>query len=203
MIFTKAGQEFQLTVNSKQKHFGITNFKVETISLADGTVSVDNVNVVEIIKSIDSPATAKVSADALKGQKTIKVSDSGLTDGMVFKDANGNMYYIESVDTNNNTVSTRVPLTADIAANDTLTQVGNTGIYKAPLNIANPGKYNVVINNASVGLRNLAAFVEVSKFDVDDLGAKIESSTSELSNKIDSIKQQINNASSSDYQIVS
>lgn len=203
MVLAKAGQEFQLTLNSKQKHFGVTNFNVETINLEDGTVEKQNVNVVEIIKSIDNPATATVVADALKGQKTISVKDSNILDGMVFKDANGHMYYIESVDTNNNTITTRIPLVEDIAANDTLNQVGNTGIYKIPLNITKPGKYNVAINNPSVNLRNLASFVEVMQFDIDDLGNKIETSRDELSKKIDAISNKLDHSDGSDYEIVS
>jgi len=203
MVLAKAGQEFQLTLNSKQKHFGVTNFHVEIITLADGTVVEENVNVVEVIKNIDNPATAKVAEDALKGQRTIKVTDSSLTDGMVFKDANGNMYYIESVDTDNNTITTRVPLREDIAANSTLTQVGNTGIYKIPLNIAQPGKYNVVVSNPDANLRNLAAFVEVMQYDLDDLGSKIDSKAQDLSDKLDDVAAQLSNADSSDYEIVS
>ena len=203
MVFAKAGQDFQLTLNSKQKHFGVTNFNVEIINLADGTVTQENVSVVEIVKNIANPASAKVASDALKGQKTINVSDSSLKDGMVFKDPNGNMYYIESVDTNKNTITTRVALKADIAANGELDEVGNTGIYKIPLNITEPGKYNVAINNPSANLRNLAAFIEVMKYDLDDLGTIVESSTTEINNKIDTMAKTLSNEDNTDYQIVS
>lgn len=203
MILAKAGQEFQITLNSRQKHFGVTQFTVETVSLATGEVSKDNVNVTEIIKNLNNPATATVTSDALKGQKTINVKDSTIQDGMVFKDANGNMYYIESVDTDKSTLKTRIPLKQDIAANSTLTQVGNTGIYKVPLNITKPAKYNVVISNPSVNLRSVSAFVDVMKFDIDDLGNKIEDSTDTILDRINAISKQVSNSDGSDYEIVS
>jgi len=201
MILAKAGQDFELTINSKQKYFGVENFNVKTINLADGSVSQTNVSVTEVIEAVDSPATATVAEEAPKGTKTIKVSDdSTLTDGMVFKDENGNMYYIESVDSG--TIKVRKELVADIAYNSTLTQVGNTGIYKIPVNIPNPGKYNVVISNPSIDLRNLAAFVEVVQYTTDDLGTKIEDSTNYLDGKIEEIKQAINTSDDSDFEVV-
>lgn len=203
MVLAKAGQDFQLTLNSRQKHFGITGFKVEIINLADGTTVLSNVNVVEVIKQINDPKTATTAADALKGTKTIKVKDSTLEDGMVFKDPNGNMYYIESVSDDGTTITTRTPLKEDIAANSTLTQVGNTGIYKIPLNIAVPGKYNVVVSNPAVNLRNLAAFVEVMQYDIDDIGNKIDNNTQEVIDKINEVKTQLSSSDNSDYEIVS
>lgn len=204
MVLAKASQDFQLTLNSRQKHFGVTNFKVEVINLADGSVlNVGNVNVVEVIKNVSDPKTATVTADALKGTKTIKVKDSTLVDGMVFNDGNGNLYYIEEIDDDGATIKTRVPLVADIAANATLTEVGNTGIYKIPLNISVPGKYNVVISNPSVNLRNLAAFVEIMKYDIDDLGNKIDSQAQNIVDKINEVKAEVSQTDSSDYEIVS
>lgn len=203
MIFAKANQDFQLTINSKQKHFGVKNFDVKVVDLASGQVTKQNVDVEEVIEQIENPASAKTAQDALAGQRTIKVTDSTLADGMVFKDPNGNMYYIESVDTDNGIITTKVPLKEDIPANSTLTQVGNTGIYKVPLNIANPGKYNVVISNPEVNLRNLAAFVEVFKFDIDDIGDKIDTQTQAILDKIQEIKSAIANQDDSDYEVVS
>ena len=203
MVLAKSGQDFQLTLNSKQKHFGITDFKVEILNLADGSVEVKNVNVVEIIKNISDPKTATVVSDALKGTKTISVKNSTLEDGMVFSDGNGNMYYIEEITDNGATIKTRAPLAEDIAANATLTQVGNTGIYKVPLNISVPGKYNVVVSNPSVNLRNLACYVEVMKFDIDDLGNKIDSQAQNIINKINEVKTTLSQSDNSDYEIVS
>jgi len=201
MILAKAGQVFELTVNSRQKHFGVKNFEVKTINLADGSVSKDNVEVTEVIENIDSPAEATVAADALAGTKTIKVTDNSLKDGMVFKDENGNMYYIEEV--KDDTITTRVPLKQDISTNSKLTQVGNTGIYKVPVNIPAVGKYNVVISNPSVNLRNLAAFVEVVEYTLDDLGNKIDTAKDAVVQKVDSVLEQLQHSDNSDYEIVS
>jgi len=203
MILAKAGKEFELTLNSKQKHFGVTGFKVEVINLADGTTTAQDVDVTEVIKNIDDPKSATTTQDALKGTRTVKVKDNTLEDGMVFDDGNGNKYYIESIDNDGATITTRTELVADIPADTTLQQVGNTGIYKIPVTIDTVGLYNVVVSNPAVNLRNLSAFVKVTQYDIDDIGNQIESKTQEILDKIDDAKAQLSGNNDSDYEIVS
>ena len=116
MIIAKTGSDFKITVNSRQKYFGIDGFIVEILNLKDGSVEKRNIEVEEVIKTIDEPATATAAETALKGTKTIKVSDdSTIEDGMVFKDENGNMYYVVNV--KDNEIEVRRELDEDIAYN--------------------------------------------------------------------------------------
>jgi len=201
MVTAKTGNDFEITVNSKQKYFGITGFVVEVLNLSNGTVEKRNVEVKEVVKNIDEPATATLTETALKGTKTIKISDdSNIVDGMVFKDENGHMYYV--VDIKDNEIEVRKELDEDIAYNSTLTQVGNTGIYNVPLNITTKGKYNVIVSNPDYNLRNLASFVDVKDNDIDDIGVKIDKSVDDLKNKIDEIKNSVANSDDSDYEVV-
>ena len=201
MITAKTGSDFKITVNSRQKYFGINGFVVEILNLKDGSVEKRNVEVEEVVKTIDEPATATVAETALKGTKTIKVSDdSTIEDGMVFKDENGNMYYVVNV--KDNEIEVRRELDEDIAYNSTLTQVGNTGIYNVPLNITEKGKYNVIISNPNYDLRNLATFVDVKDNDIDDIGIKIDKSVDDIKAKIEEIKSSVSSSDDSDYEVV-
>ena len=201
MITAKTGSDFKITINSKQKYFGISGFVVEILNLSNGTVDKKNVEVTEVVKTIDEPATATLAETALKGTKTIKVSDdSTISDGMVFKDENNNMYYV--VKSEDNEIEVRRELDEDIAYNSTLTQVGNTGIYNVPLNIVEKGKYNVVITNPEYNLRNLVSFVDVKDNDIDDIGVKIDQSVDDIKSKIDEIKNSVSNSDDSDYEVV-
>jgi hypothetical protein len=201
MIIAQKSKTFEITINSKQKHFGVTNFIVKTINLNDGSTTTNNVDVTEVIEDISDPAEATVGETALRGTKTIKVADgSELTDGMVFKDENGNMYYIEEI--NGDTITTKMELVEDIAYNSKLTQVGNTGIYKVPMQIDAVSKYNVVISNPGVNLRNLATYVDVREHSIDDVATKIDNKSDEIISKIEEIKKEIDAADGSDYEVV-
>jgi len=201
MIIAQINKAFEITINSRQKHFGVKNFSVKTVNLGTGETTNENVSVTEVVEAIDSPAEATVAETAVRGTRTIKVNDDvTLEDGMVFKDENDNMYYIESIE--DNTITTRVDLVEDIAYNTKLTQVGNTGIYKVPVTIDKVGKYNVVISNPSVNLRNLAAFVDVRQYSIDDVAGKIDTKGDEIIAKIEEIEEQLSKTDSSDYEVV-
>jgi len=201
MILAETGKPFEITLNSKQKHFGVENFVVKTIDLSSGETTKKNVTVSEVVENIDDPAEGTVTETALRGTKTIKVDDdSTIEDGMVIKDENNHMYYVESV--NGNEVKTRVPLEEDIAYNSKITQVGNTGIYKVPAQMDNKGLYNLVISNPSVDLRNLSAFVEVNDFSFDSIANKVDVRADEIIERINEVEQTIKQSDDNDYEVV-
>jgi len=146
----------------------------------------------EFIKPIDAPQTCNANGDTAKGNTDISVDDvTGFKKGMVVKVKDKEIYfYIEAIDTDNNILTARKPISADIADGDELDQVGNTGVYGRGVTIDTVGIHFFVINNPSVGLMNKSTKVEVKEHDEDDIYSKfdgVENKLDAIDNKLDSL----------------
>jgi len=147
----------------------------------DGTTT-DVTGFSEFVKDIANPATCKANGDTAQGSKDIPVDDvSGWEVGMVAKVSGKDIYfYIESIDTANNILTARKGISGDIADQDDITQVGNTGVYGASVTIDTTGIHFFVLSNPSIGLLNKSVKVEVVEHDDEDVMDKLE----EIENKI-------------------
>ena len=150
----------------------------------DGTTT-DVGDFAEFIKPIDDPKTCKANGDTAKGSTDIAVDDaSGFEKGMVVKVKDKDIYfYVEAVDTDNNILTARKPISGDIADGDELDQVGNTGVYGRLVTIDTVGIHFFVIRNPSIGLMNKSTKVEVVEHDEEDIYSKLDT----IENKLDSL----------------
>jgi hypothetical protein len=139
----------------------------------------------EFIKPIDNPQTCKANGDTTKGNTDIPVDDvTGFEKGMVVKVKDKDIYfYVEAVDTDNNILTARKPISGDIADGDELDQVGNTGVYGRGVTIDTVGIHFFVISNPSIGLMNKSTKVEVVEHDEEDIYSKLDT----IENKLDSL----------------
>jgi len=175
----KAGTDFYAKVDTNRDLFGAeSGFKASYVNDATGTVTDITSSFTEIIRSV-SGASDTASADALTGSKTISLNDvTGFQDGDTISDANGNMYYVESITGTDLNLKRR--LVEDIASGDAITQVGNTGIYRVVVNIPTAGDYTVIVDNPEVNMQNIAFPVTIADEVLDDAQAKLDNILTEL-----------------------
>jgi len=169
----KAGTDFYAKVDTNKDLFGAAaGFESSYVNDATGTV-VAGVNAFsEVTKTVAGTATTS-NGGALAGAFIIPVTAAtGFADGDVVSDANGNMYYVESIVGNDLQVKSK--LVADIADLDAITQVGNTGIYRVLVNIPTAGDYTMIVANPTVNMQNIAFPVEVVAEDLDDAQTKLD-----------------------------
>lgn len=169
----KAGTDFYAKVDTNKDLFGAaTGFEASYVNDATGTVADIAEVFAEVVKTVAGSATTS-SGGALAGAYIIPVVDaSGFADGDVVADANGNMYYVEGITGNDLAVKSK--LAADILDADTITQVGNTGIYRVLVNIATAGDYTMIVANPVVNMQNIAFPVEIVSEDLDDAQDKLD-----------------------------
>jgi hypothetical protein len=183
----KKGQENSLTIDlSTDDIYGASGFECIYAKLGSSeqtAINSDDWN--EIVKSVeDNNCTA--DGDTLAGSTRIKVKDTddnntvaNFKKGDVFKVKDKDIYgYIEEVDTDNNYIIVRNPISDTIADGDELDRVGNTGIYQASLTLNEEGIYTFVASNPSIGLQN-----EVLKIEVSDYEDKLEKILQAINNK--------------------
>lgn len=175
----KTNVDFYAKVDTNRDLFGAaTGFRASYVNDATGAVTDITNSFVEVIRSVTGASDA-ASSDALAGAKVISLTDAtGFNEGDVISDANGNMYYVESI--NGTDLTLKSKLTADIAASDTITQVGNTGIYRVLVNIAAAGDYTIIVSNPDVNMQNIAFPVTVSDQVLDDAQDKLDNILNEL-----------------------
>jgi len=169
----KNNEDFYAKVDTNKDLFGAAaGFKASYVNDATGTVVDIAEAFTEVVKTVNGSTTTS-NGGALAGAYILPVADaSGFTDGDVIQDANGNMYYVESITGNDLAVKSK--LVADIADSDTITQVGNTGIYRVLVNIATAGDYTIIVSNPSVNMQNIAFPVEIVDEDLDDAQDKLD-----------------------------
>jgi hypothetical protein len=141
----------------------------------------------EGIKPIDDPKSAKTTEDVEAGSVDIPVDDAdGFKKGMVINvEGTSYYYYIEKVNTDDNILTVRKPLKAQISSDTTLKQVGNTGIYGTKFKFTDTGQYFVIINNPSIDLMNRAIKIRAVRHSDQDIYDKIE----QLEDKIDALRR--------------
>ena len=201
-MIKKIGVPFFVELNSHQKYFGASGFITKIVNLSDGTITEAQNDAVEIVENIASPATSTVDAAAAVGTRSITVqSGGGLQDGMVFEDANGNKYYIESIV--GDVINLKFPLEQAIAFGDTLTQVGNTGIYKIELTISSLGNYGIYISNPSIGLRSKGIQYTMKDVVLEDVDAKLDTEFATINDKLNELHNEIINSDEQDFTVFS
>jgi len=122
-----------------------------------------------------------------------------LEDGMVFADANGNKYHIDSVV--GDTINLKFALEQAIAFGDTLTEVGNTGIYKIEITISDAGNYGIYISNPSIGLRSKGIQYTVKDIVIEDIAVKIDILAASLDAKLNEIESQVDDSETHDFTV--
>jgi len=201
-MIKKVGTPFYVELNSHQKFFGSSGFVTKVVNLADGTITTAANDGVEIVETISTPATSTVDAAAAIGSKQITVqSGGGILDGMVMEDANGNKYYVENVI--GDVVHLKFPLTAGIAFGDTLTQVGNTGIYKIQLTINTTGNFGIYISNPSINLRSKGIQYTIKDVVLEDVDAKLDTGFAAINVRLASIETGLANSDTEDFTVFS
>jgi uncharacterized membrane protein YvbJ len=175
----KAGTDFYAKVDTNRDLFGeASGFEASYVNDATGTVTDVAGTFSEVIRSV-AGASDTASADALAGAKVVSLNDAtGFEDGDTIKDANGNMYYVESI--NGTDLNLKSKLVADITSGDAITQVGNTGIYRVAINISTAGDYTIVVDNPDVNMQNIAFPVTIADEILDDAQTKLDNILNEL-----------------------
>jgi hypothetical protein len=175
----KAGTDFYAKVDTNRDLFGeASGFEASYVNDATGTVT-DVANAFsEVVRSV-AGASDTASADALAGAKVISLNDAtGFEDGDTIQDANGNMYYVESI--NGTDLNLKSKLLDDVTSGDAITQVGNTGIYRVAVNIPTAGDYTMVVSNPDVNMQNIAFPVTIADEVLDDAQLKLDNILNEL-----------------------
>ena len=175
----KTGVDFYAKVDTNRDLFGeAAGFEASYVNDATGTVTGVATSFAEVVKSVAGAADTAASP-ALTGAKTISLSDAtGFVDGDTIEDANGNLYYVESI--NGTDLNLKSKLVEDVASSDAITQVGNTGIYRVLLNIATAGDYTVIVANPDVNMQNIAFPVTIADEVLDDAQGKLDNILNEL-----------------------
>lgn len=175
----KTATDFYAKVDTNRDLFGeAAGFEASYVNDATGTVTDVTNSFSEIIRSV-AGASDTASADALAGAKTISLNDAtGFEDGDTIQDANGNMYYVESI--NGTDLNLKTKLVADVNTGDAITQVGNTGIYRVAINIPTAGDYTIVVSNPDVNMQNIAFPVTIQDEILDDAQTKLDNILNEL-----------------------
>ena len=175
----KAGTDFYAKVDTNRDLFGeASGFDASYVNDATGTVSDVTAAFAEIVRSVAGAADT-ASSDALAGAKVVSLADvTGFLDGDTISDANGNMYYVESI--SGSDLNLKSKLVADITSGDAITQVGNTGIYRVLVNIATAGDYTLIVSNPDVNMQNIAFSVTIQDEVLDDAQLKLDNIMTEL-----------------------
>jgi len=149
------GQNFDVVVSTKATLLGASSseFKVEFAPTNDlkSSTAVDG-GLSEVVEDIGTAHTATVNGAVTYGAKFITV-DSGhdiVSGDSVEYDTNKFVYITKATDTK---LYLRTPLRSALADDATLTQVGNTGVYKTEeFAIPNAGEYLVTITSPEHGI---------------------------------------------------
>ena len=149
------GQNFDVVVSTKATLLGAVSneFTVEFAPTNDlkSVTAVDG-GLTEIVEDIETAHTATVNGTVSYGAKFIAV-DSGhdIVSGDSIEYATGKYVYVtKATDTK---LYLRTPLRAALADDATLTQVGNSGVYKTEeFAIPNAGEYLVTITSPEHGI---------------------------------------------------
>lgn len=149
------GQNFNVVVSTKATLYGAqaSNFKVSYAPTNDLLNRTEVANgIAEAVDTIETPKTATL-ASASKVGSVLLTLDTGhsFESGEVIEYQAGSYAYISKVVGDKLYLKTR--LRADLAIGDTVTQVGNTGLYKTDdFAIQQEGEYLVTIESPEYGV---------------------------------------------------
>jgi len=149
------GKNFNIVVSTKNTLFGASadDFKVfyaPTNDLTNRTAVAGGL--VEEVETVATAHTAELSANAVYGATYLIVkSGHNVVSGDVIEYSTGKFAYVsKAIDTK---LYLRTKIRASLASGDTLTQVGNTGLYStADFGIGTEGEYLVTIESPEHGI---------------------------------------------------
>jgi len=168
-VTKKANTDFYLKIGSTSNIYNIPvqQFRGLVINEADGTSATITNTFSEIMITVDGN-TSTLSGDIPAGSNFVPVAD-----GTQFQDGDvitigTSYYYIESI--TGNVLKTKED-SAGHTSGDTVTQVGNTGIYKVLMNLTK-GLYTAMISNKAINMQNTPIAIEVVEYSTQDIITK-------------------------------
>jgi len=174
MNIKKKGQYFWIKVDTDFDVFDAEHtFIMEYFSDSSSTLTEVPSGSFEELNRVVSGRSAIVSEfDAVKDSYEFTILPGyTLKAGDVFSDGKFK-YYIENIE--NNKIYLKSPLLEPILVNTVLTEVGNTGIYRAQLKIDYVGDYTIIIRNPIYGMQNIPMSVTIVDEDFNDLQNKVD-----------------------------
>ena len=168
-VTKKANTDFYLKIGSTSNMYNIPvlQFKGLIIDETDGSSTTISNPFSEVMMVVDGN-TSTLSGDVPAKSKLIPVADgTQFQDGDVIT-VGTNYYYIASISGN---VLTTKEESVGHTSGDTVTQVGNTGIYKVLMNLP-VGLYTALISNRDINMQNTPIAIEVVEFNTQDIIAK-------------------------------
>jgi len=151
----KSGVASFVAVDTDFDVFGDANsFGIEIINAESGSVVTNEYSgaVFEEVMWTDPGHSATTSGTQLAGASSITVNPASNTVVAGDRISDGsNIYYVTDVSGDKATIYIKGSLAADIADATTLSTVGNTGIYKIPIQITDTGDYFVNFSHPEMG----------------------------------------------------
>jgi len=166
-VTKKVSTDFYLKVGSTSNLFNadVTKFNGLLIDETNGTSTTISNPFSEVMKTVDGN-TSTLTGDIPAGSKFIPVADgTQFTDGDVLT-IGTDYYYIETI--TGNVLTTKEGSEGHLSG-ATVTQVGNTGIYKVLMNISTVGLYTAMISNRAVNMQNTPIAIEVVEYSTQDI----------------------------------
>lgn len=160
-----------------------SGFKLFYKERQDANTTDTSATFTEVIHTVGGATeTGSAWTDGLTGDTTITLDvGQGVTFsvGMVLQVTSSSEFvYVYTI--NNDVLTLRRPLKNDITSTDTLTEVGNTGVYQYDLTLGVEGQYTIIIENPSIGLLNEVAKVEVVTYNLDDINTNIDDNETKI-----------------------
>ena len=171
----KVGEIFYPGVDTEYDKLGIANeFSLELRRASDNSLvenAIPNATFEEIIKSVEAHSFTTDEISEI-GSKEITFSSCDMTKGDSFE-YNGYYYTIAEI---TDKIVLKRPLEVEIPSNVTIQNVGNTGIYKIPVQIDEEVLVFCTISHPSFG--NAAIKYKI-----------VKSNTSDIINELNNIKE--------------
>jgi len=177
----KKGNLFYPGIDTNYDRLGLASeFSMEITKASDGTI-VNNIvpfaEFEEVIMTFDLH-TAEVLEDTNSGRKTFKVKNSNLVIGDKIKIQN-NFYNIIKIQ--NETITINGKLIENLTENESIETVGNTGIYKIPVQLETEGFYFCTIFHRDFG--HSAIKYKITSSNTQDLMEELNLLNIKLDNK--------------------
>ncbi len=185
-MIQKTGRAFFFNLNGHRKYFGATGFVIKLANLDTNQVSTLAASAPELMETVAVPNIGTLDVATALGSKSLVVAaGSTITDGDVVETPAGDMYYVEGV--SGNIVTLKYPLLAPLSFGDTITQVGNLGIYNVEVVINTPGTYSIMIENPGINMRLKAIQCSVQDVVVGDISDQMADNFTDITTQLGEI----------------
>ncbi len=193
-MIQKTGRAFFFNLNSHGKYFGATGFVVKLANLDTNQVSTLAASASELMETVVSPHVGTMDVATALGSKSLVVAaGSTIEDGEVIETPAGDMYHVEDV--TGNIVTLKYPLVAPLSFGDTITQVGNLGIYNVEVLISDPGTYSIMIENPGINMRLKAIQCSVQDVVVGDISDQMADNFADITTQLGEISASVSASS--------